>query len=121
MFSGVLSDYFGKRKPLAVLGYGLGAAAKPLFALASTSEMVRLAMSQGLLATMVAGTVPSELRGTAFGFFNLASGAAMLLASVIAGLLWDQFGATFTFVAGGAFGCVSLLLIVIYGGVWPSG
>ena len=36
VFSGVLSDYWGRRKPLALLGYGLGAISKPLFALASS-------------------------------------------------------------------------------------
>lgn len=40
VFSGVISDYIGKRKGLAVLGYGLGALSKPLFALASTSGMI---------------------------------------------------------------------------------
>jgi len=76
---------------------------------------LHMAMTQGLLATMVADTAPTELRGTAFGFFNLASGVAMLMASLIAGLLWDHFGASFTFVAGGAFGCAALALIWIYG------
>src|SRR3954464_13079964 len=37
VFSGVLSDYFGRRKPLALLGYGLAAVSKPLFALATTT------------------------------------------------------------------------------------
>lgn len=60
-----------------------------------------MGMSQGLLATMVADTAPADLRGTAFGFFNLVSGLAMLTASVVAGLLWDQLGAAFTFYAGG--------------------
>ena len=45
-------------------------------------------MTQGLLATMVADTAPADLRGTAYGFFNLASGLAMLIASVLAGFLW---------------------------------
>ncbi len=53
---------------------------------------LHLGMTQGLLATMVADTVPADLRGTAYGFFNLASGAAMLIASVLAGFLWDQLG-----------------------------
>jgi MFS family permease len=53
---------------------------------------LHLGMTQGLLATMVADTAPARLRGTAFGFFNLASGIAMLVASVLAGLLWDQLG-----------------------------
>ncbi len=66
---------------------------------------LHMAMTQGLLATMVAATAPADLRGTAFGLFNLASGAAMLVASVLAGALWDQFGAPATFAAGALF-CV---------------
>ena len=38
--SGVISDWFGRRKPLAVLGYGLGAATKPLFALATGPGLI---------------------------------------------------------------------------------
>ncbi len=53
---------------------------------------VHMGMTQGLLATMVADTAPADLRGTAFGFFNLVSGIAMLMASGVAGLLWDQLG-----------------------------
>src|SRR5438034_8933229 len=56
--------------------------------------------SHRVLATMVTDTAPPGLRGTAFGVFNLASGVAMLAASVLAGLLWDRFGATATFAAG---------------------
>ncbi|SEA29283.1 MULTISPECIES: MFS transporter [Acidovorax] len=70
---------------------------------------VHMGMTQGLLATMVADAAPADLRGTAFGFFNLVSGLAMLIASVVAGLLWDQFGASFTFYAGAAFCGVALL------------
>jgi sugar phosphate permease len=40
VFSGAISDYLGKRKGLAVLGYGLGALSKPLFAIASSSGMI---------------------------------------------------------------------------------
>ena len=69
---------------------------------------VHMGMTQGLLATMVADTAPADLRGTAFGFFNLASGIAMLLASVTAGLLWDAFGAAFTFYAGAVFCLLTL-------------
>ena len=70
---------------------------------------VHMGMTQGLLATMVADTAPADLRGTAYGFFNLVSGLAMLVASVLAGLLWDQLGAAFTFYAGAAF-CVLALV-----------
>ena len=70
---------------------------------------LHMGMTQGLLATMVADVAPDHLRGTAFGFFNLMSGLALLVASVLAGLLWDGLGSTATFVAGAAF-CVLTLL-----------
>ncbi|EKE18088.1 MAG: hypothetical protein ACD_10C00132G0002 [uncultured bacterium] len=74
---------------------------------------VHMGMTQGLLATMVADTAPADLRGTAFGFFNLMSGMAMLLASVTAGLLWDQLGAAFTFYAGAVFCLVTLIVLAL--------
>ena len=74
---------------------------------------VHMAMTQGLLASMVAGTAPADLRGTAFGVFNLVSGVAMLFASVLAGLLWDRFGAASTFIAGAAIAGLALLLLLL--------
>jgi MFS family permease len=68
-------------------------------------------MSQGLLATMVADVAPADLRGTAYGFFNLLSGLAMLIASGLAGFLWDALGAEFTFIAGMAFCMLTLLAL----------
>lgn len=70
---------------------------------------IHMGITQGLLATMVADTAPAELRGTAFGLFNLLSGLAMLLASVIAGLIWDRYGAATTFHTGALF-CVLALV-----------
>jgi MFS family permease len=70
---------------------------------------VHMGMTQGLLAAMVADQAPADLRGTAFGLFNLVSGLAMLAASVIAGLLWDQLGAAFTFYAGAALSALAML------------
>jgi len=70
---------------------------------------IHLGMTQGLLATMVANTAPADLRGTAFGMFNLVSGVAMLIASAVAGLLWEQLGASFTFLASAVF-CILALL-----------
>jgi len=72
---------------------------------------LHMAMTQGLLATMVADTAPDDLRGTAYGFFNLMSGLAMLVASALAGLLWDQWGASYTFVAGMVFSALALVLL----------
>jgi MFS family permease len=73
---------------------------------------LHMGITQGLFATMVAGTAPVDLRGTAFGFFNLVSGVALLIASAVAGLLWDQFGAPQTFIAGAAFGMIAMLAIL---------
>ena len=64
---------------------------------------VHMGMSQGLLASMVADVAPTDLRGSAYGFFNLVCGVAMLLASVCAGALWDGIGPSATFYAGAGF------------------
>jgi len=65
-------------------------------------------MTQGLLAAMVADTAPADLRGTAYGFFNLLSGVAMLIASGLAGWLWGAFGPALTFYAGAGFALLAL-------------
>ena len=69
---------------------------------------VHMGMTQGLLATMVAGTSPADLRGTAFGMFNLVSGVALLCASVVAGLLWEYLGPAWTFGAGAVFSLLAM-------------
>jgi MFS family permease len=74
---------------------------------------VHMGMTQGLLATMVADTAPADLRGTAYGFFNLVSGITMLIASVLAGLLWDLRGADASFHAGAGF-CVLTLIALLW-------
>ncbi len=73
---------------------------------------VHMGMTQGLLATMVASAAPEDLRGTAFGFFNLVSGLAMLTASITAGFLWDQMGAASTFYAGAIFCVIALIMLM---------
>ncbi len=70
---------------------------------------LHMAFTQGLLAKLVADTAPAELRGSAFGLFNLASGVALLLASAIAGALWSAWGAAATFYAGAGFAVVAAL------------
>ena len=73
---------------------------------------LHMALTQGLLATMVANAAPPDLRGTAYGMFNLVCGLSMLVASALAGLLWDQLGAPATFVAGMVFGMLSLTALL---------
>ena len=79
---------------------------------------IHLGLSQGLFAAMIVDTTPAELRGTAFGVFNFVSGIAMLLASVVAGVLWDRYGAGATFLAGAAFAGVALVSLAFRNGRW---
>ncbi|WP_291011512.1 MFS transporter [Hydrogenophaga sp.] len=72
---------------------------------------LHMALTQGLLATLVANAAPADLRGTAFGVFNLACGVSLLIASGLAGWLWDRLGASSTFLAGMGFAVLALLAI----------
>ena len=75
---------------------------------------IHLALTQGILSRMVADRAPPRLRGSAFGLFNLATGLALLVASVAAGLLWDRVGSQATFLAAaGCAGIAALLLVAI--------
>lgn len=69
---------------------------------------LHMGLTQGLLAALVADTAPAELRGTAYGMFNLLTGLALLAASVLAGELWDRIGSQGTFLAGAAFTAIAL-------------
>ena len=75
---------------------------------------LHMAFTQGLLSKLVADTAPAELRGTAFGIFNLVSGSALLLASVIAGSLWSMLGAAATFIAGATFAALAAIGLLFY-------
>ena len=74
---------------------------------------IHMGMTQGLLATMVADASPADLRGTAYGVFNLFSGVALLVASGFAGWLWDRYGADTTFYAGAIYAFIALLGIAV--------
>jgi len=75
---------------------------------------LHMALTQGLLAALVAATAPPELRGTAFGVYNLASGAALLVASALAGYLWQTAGAAATFFAGAGFTVIAWIALTRY-------
>ena len=70
---------------------------------------IHMGITQGLLAAMIANTAPADLRGTAFGMFNLVSGVSLLLASLGAGIVWETWGAASTFYAGAIICVVTLL------------
>lgn len=77
---------------------------------------VHMALTQGLLTKLVADHAPDDLRGSAFGFFNLAIGVALLIASVVAGLLWESIGSQATFLAGGAFALAATVMLLVLRG-----
>ncbi|KVC89501.1 MFS transporter [Burkholderia ubonensis] len=115
---GVVSDRLDRRALLAI-GMALLIAADLLLGARADAATVltgvavwglHMGFTQGILAAMVADTAPAEWRGTAFGLFNLASGVAMLLASAIAGWIWQRFGAPATFFTGAAIVVVPLAM-----------
>lgn len=120
--AGLIADRFSMRW-LLIFGLGVLVLADLLLALAAGVAMVlggavfwglHMAFTQGLLAKMVVDSAPSHLRGTAFGVFHLVSGGALLLASVIAGLLWSRWGAQATFFAGALFALIAAVGLWFY-------
>jgi len=69
---------------------------------------LHMGATQGVLSALIADAAPGELRGTAFGIYNLISGGALLGASVIAGSLWTVAGPQLTFLAGAGFAALAL-------------
>ncbi len=119
--AGALSDRLGRRAVL-MLGLGLLIVADLLLALLPgwaglalgvAAWGLHLGFSQGIFAAMIADSAPADLRGTAFGLFNLLTGGALLAASVVAGLLWDAAGFHATFLAGAGFAGSTLLGIAL--------
>lgn len=74
---------------------------------------LHLALTQGLLAKLVADHSPKELRGSGFGLFNLFTGIFMLVASILAGLLWEVAGSDATFLAGAAFAFLAAVSVIV--------
>ena len=118
--AGAAADRFG-RGPLLAGGLAalfgadllLALAGSPGGALAGVALWgVHLALTQGLFSKLVADSAPDALRGTAFGVFHLASGATLLVASLLAGALWASLGPPATFLTGAGFAALTA------GGLW---
>ncbi len=121
--AGILSDRIGRRAVLVAAMVVLVAAD---LVLAFAPGLVGLfigvglwgaymGLSQGLLSALVADTAPGDLRGTAFGIFNLVTGVALLLASTLAGVLWESYGPAATFLVGAGFAGMAAVLLVAGG------
>ena len=120
---GRLSDRVGH---FGMLGCGMGLLIAADLTLAASAHWacilagvalwgLHMGMTQGLLARMVTDAAPADLRGTAFGCFNLVAGVALLIASLVAGALWSQFGAAWTFLAGAGFSLLTVIALVFRG------
>jgi MFS family permease len=123
--AGLLSDRLGRGGLLAV-GILCLTVADLVLALGTSIVLImvgvvfwglHMALTQGLFASLVADTAPADLRGTAFGVFNFAGGIAMLVASVLAGGLWDAYGPAATFLAGGSLATAALIGLIF---AWSS-
>lgn len=117
--AGIASDRMPAR---VLLGWSLTALIAADFLLALSPGLVgtfagiavwglHMALSQGLLAKLIADHAPKALRGSAFGLFNLVTGIVLLAASVIAGLLWDRYGPEATFLAGAGFAAIAAIMV----------
>lgn len=120
--AGALADARGPHRPLI---YGLACLVAADLCLACGTGLIstfagialwgaHMALTQGLLAQLVAERAPEALRGSAFGIFNLATGLTMLAASLLAGELWDHVGPSATFLTGGGFAAVTALLLIYW-------
>jgi MFS family permease len=112
-----VSDRIGRGGLLAV-GIACLIVADLILALSTTIALVmigvmfwglHMALTQGLFASLVADTAPETLRGTAFGIFNFAGGLALLVASIVAGGVWEAYGPAATFLAGAGFAAIALI------------
>ena len=122
--AGAAADRLNPRS-LMLLGLAFLIAADLVLAFASSPLLVfagaslwglHMAFTQGLLTKLVADTAPADLRGTGFGIFNLVSGGALLLASMIAGALWTTLGPSATFLAGAVFASIAVVGLLSFSG-----
>ncbi|MFI5000814.1 MAG: MFS transporter, partial [Reyranellales bacterium] len=127
--AGVLSDRMSRTAILAIglvvlIVADLMLALLPGMAGAAAGTVLwglHMGLTQGLMAAFVSDKAPAELRGTAFGVFNLVTGLAALAASILAGALWDLIGPLATFLAGAGFAAAALAgLSVVQGWIGPT-
>ena len=120
--AGVAADRVGPRRLLAaglsalvVADVVLAVSTAPAHVLAGAACWgLHMALTQGLFSKLIADEAGADQRGTAFGVFNLVTGAALLAASATAGWLWSAAGPAATFTAGAAFAAIAAIGVVAY-------
>lgn len=125
---GVLSDRLGRMSLLSA-GCLVLVASDAAFAFASGYILVavgavlwglHMGLTQGIFSALVADTSPEHIRGSAFGIFSLATGIAMLIASVLAGWLWDVLGPPATFWTGAVFALAGYAGLLMKRRLWAG-
>jgi len=120
--AGIVSDHLSRRMMLCA-GLSMLVFADLVLAFAATPWQafvgagiwgLHMGFTQGLFNKLVAGSAPAELRGSAFGIFNLVSGLALFLASVVAGSMWDLIGPSATFIAGAILAALAGIGVLVY-------
>ncbi|MBP6505723.1 MAG: MFS transporter [Rhodoferax sp.] len=120
--SGSFSDRYGRRA-LFVVGVLVLVLADGVLALATGPVGVfagaalwglHLGMTQGVLSAMIVDASGAQRRGTAFGVYGLASGVGLLVASVVAGAVWDGWGGQSTFALGGVLAVLTLAAAMLW-------
>lgn len=121
--AGYLSDHPTGRQNIILFGIGVLIAADLILGLSQNDLLfiilgvilwgLHMGFTEGILATMVTDTTPSHLRGTAYGLFNLAKGITLLFASLLAGILWDNFGSSVAFFVGASFSAIAFIFLFL--------
>ncbi len=115
---GILSDKIGKKKVFII---GLLIFSVVYFGFASLNSFALIwilfalygiyaSSTEGVLKAWVSDLVPDQNRGSAIGLITMSSSIAMMVGSILAGILWDEFGSSVPFYLSSA---ISLLVAVL--------
>lgn len=116
---GRAADRFGRRAALAsgwfwyavcYLGFAVASAPWHAWALFAAYGLVA-GLTEGTERALIAASVPQDRRGRALGVYNLISGAGLLVASIVAGALWDRVSPGAALGVGAALAAVAALLL----------
>jgi MFS family permease len=123
--AGALSDRIGRWR-IIIVGWLIYACVYAGLALLPVSQAwgvwplmaiygVYMALTEGVGKALIADQVPSDCRGSAMGIFYGLTGLTTLIASLCAGILWDNFGAPAALLLGSSFAILAIIVLVLAG------